>query len=143
MALNQDYAKNQVFIGEDKRLRYRIYQAGAVVNDDGTVTGTLEDVTGWAFTWKLRPSQVAETILLTKTSASGIAIEGTYDVVPAANTQYVVVTLDDLDTWDPDADPPVAFSPATYHYALKRTNAGAETVLVWGKLPLAKVTTRL
>lgn len=111
-------------VGEDKKLRFSIYT-------DSTKTG-VQDVTGFALSWKLAtaPGQAA---LVTKTVGSGIAISGVFNADPDLNTQVIEVTIDDVDT-QPDSG--TALAAATYFHELKRTDAGLEAVLAYGKLRL-------
>lgn len=150
MALERNVASGEFFQGEDMPIEFEILED--VVLDTATpdeagnptiVSGTPVDVSAWSLVWILRSSQKAAAALLTKTSGSGIAITGTYDADRSTNTQRVIVTLDDLDTYDDtDPDAVVELAPRVYAYSLKRTDAGSETVLVWGNLPLGKVTAR-
>jgi hypothetical protein len=151
MALERNVAEGKFFQGEDKTFTFEILDTvvldTATLDSDGNpaiTSATAVDVTGWALSWILRIGQnTADPALLTKTVGSGIAITGVYNSVRATNTQRVVVTLDDLDTYDDTVSPTVELTaPKDYAYSLKRTDAGSETVLVWGVLPLGKVTNR-
>jgi len=149
MALERNFAENKYFVGEDKELEFEILGDDVVLSateldEDGNpavVSGTPVDVTGWALTWILRNSQsAADPALLTKaTGGSGIQITGSYNATRDLNTQRVLVTVEDTDTWNP---PTTEFAAKEYAYSLKRTDAGSETVLVFGALPIGKVTAR-
>lgn len=122
-----DTDATRVFFDEDKLLRFPIVDAD----------GVPVDVSSWSFEWMLRSRVDApDPPLIVKTSGDGIAVTGTYDADPLVNTQRVVVTLADTDTYDPDADPPVLIRANTYVHALKRTDSGSETVLAFGKFKL-------
>jgi len=115
-------ASDNFFAGEDRTLSYEI------LADDGT---SMEDVSTFTLEWTLRkdvaakhPYRVQGSVVLTKTSALGISVTGTYDSVRATNTQRVIVTIADTDT--------EAFAGGRYVAALKRMDAGLESVLSHG-----------
>lgn len=86
---------------------------GAVqVNETGKQT---VDVSLWAVEWALGAESDTATPILTKTVGAGITLgaDGQVDVALAAG-----------DT--------AAFSPATYWYSLRRTDAGNVTILAFG-----------
>jgi hypothetical protein len=114
----------RMFLGEDRALEYQILDA-----DDATVA---KDVATWALSWMLkrRLSDVDASALVTKTSSSGITVAGSFDAVAATSTQRATVALADTDT-----DTLVA---GLYFYELKRTDAGLETVLAYGRLSLSR-----
>lgn len=103
-------ADDDWFKGEDKQLVYTIYQS------DGT---TAQDVTGWSLSWRLkrRKTDADAATLLTKTTSSGIAL-----TTPASG--IVTVSIADTDT--------DGISAGIAYHELKRTDAGAETVLTFG-----------
>lgn len=112
------------FVGEDKIFAFTIYQKSAA----GVLSPSRQDITGWALRWDLRRSDSeGDPVVLTKATGSGIAItngaqgEGT-------------ITLVDTDT--------DSLSPRVYRHALKRTDDGSETVLLFGNAVLKKATTR-
>lgn len=111
------------FLGEDKQLEVTVLQADEVLP---------QDVTGWEFSWRLKrhPDDDDDDSLLTKTSADGISVTGTFDVSPAVNTQRVVVAIADTDT-----DP---LPEGLGHHELKRTTPGFETVLSYGTVHLVR-----
>lgn len=129
MAMKQDItAADLWFAGEDKQLEFEILQSDGV---------TPQDVTGWALEWTVRkypwnadPPSVQKT---TAATPGGIAITGTYNSVRGSNTQRVVVTVADTDT--------ETLSPLTYAHALKRVDAGSETVLAYGDFELLSAAT--
>lgn len=122
MAMKQDItAADLWFAGEDKQLEFEVLQS------DGA---TPQDVTGWTFEWSVRRrSWDADPPTLQKTSAAGgITITGAFNAVRTSNTQRVVVTVADTDTENLD--------PLDYAHALKRIDAGSETVLAYGDFTL-------
>lgn len=137
MAYNRDItAADQVFYDTDRLLRYTIYQGGSTAAEIAAGTAIPEDVTGWALTWVLKKKVDGAALIEKATSGSGIVISGVYDADPSVNTQRVEVTIDDTDTYDPDASPEIEIRPGDYVYALKRTDAGGETILAYGKFKL-------
>lgn len=106
------------YVGEDKQLSYTVYTTNAKT--------VIQDVTGWALSWKLRKKRAdADPAILSKaTGGSGITITGTFNSDPAVNTQRVVVTIADTDT--------DALTPLGYWHELKRTTDGQETILAEG-----------
>jgi len=110
------------FTGEDKTLKFPVYQGDDV---------TPQDVTGWGLTWILRRKDAdADPALLVKTPT----ITGTYNATPALNTQRVEVSIVDTDTEN--------FAAGTYRYSLKRTDDGSETILAYGDAVLQQATAR-
>lgn len=100
-----------------------------------------EDVTGWEFAFYIRLKDTSpDPPLLEKRSGSpgGVSITGTYSATRSANTQRVIVSIDDSDT---DADSDFTQKAKKYRYALKRMNTDFEKVVVRGNLPLLKATT--
>jgi hypothetical protein len=117
MAVESNIAESDdFFIGEDKSLTWTIYQS------DGT---TAQDVTGWALSWtvKRREGDLDASAVLTKTTSSGIEL-----TTPASG--IVTVTVADTDT--------DSLHPQTYYHELKRTDAGFETVLTYGRMVLRR-----
>jgi len=149
VAYRRDYPKvNDIIIGDDLAFHYEIFQDDLVATFDSAtgqdiyVSGTPEDVTTWTFRWELRVKDTATgAAILSKTTVSGITITGTYDADHAANTQRVVVTIADTETYS-DAQV-VLIPPKTYVYSLKRDDAGSEKTLVYGKFVLQEKPARL
>jgi len=109
-------AENQdfsMFRGEDKVLEVTLVPAVVI--------------TGWALTFTLRLSTSGPTALVEKTVADGIVITG-------GATGVFQVTLADTDT--------VSLTPGKYVFDCKRTDAGSETILVYGILTLLAEVTR-
>jgi len=113
------------FVGEDKIFAFTIYQKTAA----GVLTSTPQNITGWALRWDMRRTDSeADPVVLTKASGgSGITI------TDGPNGQGQVL-IDDTDT--------DTLVPRLYRHALKRTDSGSETLLLWGSASLAKRTTR-
>jgi hypothetical protein len=110
------------FTGEDKTLSFEIFSSDGV---------SMEDVSGWALEWVLRktvtgkaPYKAQGAAVVTKTTASGITITGTWDSVRATNTQRVEVSIADTDT--------ESLAGGRYVQSLKRTDADNEAVLSHG-----------
>jgi hypothetical protein len=139
MSLEQNITvEHTLFAGEDKQLKFEILAAGA---DPASPVAAVQNVAGWTFAWTLRAAvrsidphrAQATAIAVAKTSASGIAIEGTYNASRALNTQRVVVTIADTDT--------ETLAGGTYVQALKRMDDGSESVLCHGTVALLKAAT--
>lgn len=129
-------AADEIFIGEDKVLRFPIY------TDDAATA--VVDVTGWALQWTQRKHDAAVTALIeksTETSPPGITLEGVYNSDPAVNTQEVVIHLEAADSYDPAASPPTALKAGTYRHGLRRTDSGFQTQLSYGDIPWLRSTT--
>jgi hypothetical protein len=131
-------ADDKVFFDTDQALSYTIASGNPTAAQLAANAYVPADVTGFSFAWVLKATPDASTALITKTTAAGgITITGVYNVAPLVNTQRVRVQLEDEDTYGPDPTPAIIVAaPGTYHYALKRLNAGAETIYVWGKFRL-------
>jgi hypothetical protein len=106
------------FTGEDKSLVFTIYQA------DGT---TAQNITGWALSWmvKRNATDADGSALVTKTTAGG----GVVLTTPASGV--CTVTVEDTDIAN-------IVGGNSYVHELKRTDAGAETVLSYGSLVLGQ-----
>lgn len=137
MAYERDVVEaDQVFFDTNKRLVFTAYEGNPTAAEILAGTATPQDVAGMEFSWTLRKTLTSAARLIYKTSGDGITIEGSYNATPASNTQRIVVTLSDKDTYDPDADPPVSIKAANYFHALKRTDDGSETVYTHGRFLL-------
>lgn len=138
MAYNRDItADDKVFFDTDRLLRYTVYQGDPTAAQIAAGEALPQDVSGWALAWVLRRKVNSEDPpLIEKTISAGIEIVGTYDAAPGVNSQRVEVTLEDTDTYDPDANPPVQIKAGSYVYALKRTDDGGETILAYGTFKL-------
>lgn len=113
----------EYFIGTDHQFVYEILNEGetAAIN-----------IASWTLSWmvKRRKSDADVDAVLTKTTTSGIAIDGTFNATPGTNTQVATVTVDDTDT--------LTLPPGSYYAELKRTDAGFETVLAYGVLTIKR-----
>lgn len=112
----------QLFQGEDRRYLFTILDVAEAV---------AIDITTWTLSFMVKryTSDADASALITKTAAaSGIVISGTFNSVPATNTQIATVTVEDSDT--------TAIGEGLYHYELKRTDAGFETILAYGAFEL-------
>lgn len=138
MAYNRDItADDQMFYDTDRVLRYQVFQGSPTLEEVLANTAIPDDVTGWSLVWVLRRSAKATAILIEKSTAGGgITITGVYDADPLANTQRVLVAIDDTDTYGPVVDPVEIVKPGVYEYALKRLDPGSETILAWGSFEL-------
>jgi hypothetical protein len=149
VAYRRDFTKvNDIIIGDDLAFHFEIFQSDLVATFDSTlgqdvyVSGTPEDVGAWTFRWELRVKDTSTGVpILSKTTAGGITITGTYDAVHSANTQRVVVTIADTETYS-DAGA-VLIPPKTYVYSLKRDDPGSEKTVVYGKFVLQEKPARL
>lgn len=131
-------AADHVFLGEDKILRYKIWE-------DHEKTIPI-NVAAWELIWVLRKTDKAEDpALIVKAntdSPPGIAVIGVFNADPLVNTQEVEVTLLDTDSYDPTVSPAVKLKRAKYRYSLKRMDDGAETILTFGDFQFLQATAR-
>jgi hypothetical protein len=125
----------------DVVLPFRIYDGDGLTDDELQAlitagTATEKDITSWdlAFTVR-RKLNSADPPLIYKETGDGITLEGTFGGSPL---QTVLVALEDTDTYDPDSSPAVLIKEGVYVYALKRLDAGAETVLAYGNLTIQR-----
>jgi hypothetical protein len=111
--------------------------AFAIVDKNGIPV----NVATWAIAWQLRKPTLFykdgyrrmldyDAAAINKTTSSGVAVEGTYNVDPAQNTQLVVVTLDKTDS--------VNLTAGDYEFELWRTDDGFEQSLEDGPVTLDK-----
>lgn len=112
------------YVGEDKTFAFIVYQKTAA----GLLTSTPQDITGWALRWDVRRSDnEADPVVLSKSTAVDITI------TPGTGGTGTIAIADT----DTDALP-----ARLYRHALKRTDAGSETVLLYGNAVLTKRTAR-
>ena len=111
----------ELFQGEDHKYVFTI--------KNGAQT-TCIDIAGWTLSFMVKQykSDADLSAVVTKTTAAGIVISGTFNANPAVNTQVATVTVDDTDT--------IAVTDRLYSYELKRMDAGFETVLAYGTFNL-------
>ena len=105
------------FIGEDRTLRFSVADSA----------GLAQNISGWTLEWVLRERPWGTQALVTKTTSAGITITN------AAGGVCEVAVADD-DT--------INLAPGAYFHTLRRTNAGAETVLAFGDAILQQPATR-
>jgi hypothetical protein len=126
MAIEFNIPEDKVFMGENKKLRFKIYQADGV---------TPLDLTGRSLIWVVRKTDKAsDPAILSKATAgaAGIAIVGAYNVDPTINTQVAEVSIDAADT--------SVLRPLTYRHSMKEVTD--TTILSFGDFPLAQATAR-
>jgi hypothetical protein len=120
MAIEHHFTKDDhIFRGEDKHLRFPVYE------EDGV---TPKDVSGMALAWVMRGRAANAPELIRKTTDDGISVEGAFNIDPDLNTQEVVVDILDTET--------EGIAAGNYRHALKRTDEGSETVLSFGDFVL-------
>ena len=105
-------------IGEDRTIRIDVVQSDDV---------TPQTMTGWALTWELLDRR-GGTVLLTKTTASGIAIGN-----GAGTNDRATITVADT-----DIEGITGIAPGTFYHVLRRTDAGNEAVLAFGDAVLQR-----
>lgn len=113
-------------------------KAWKVADYDADATGaTAKDITGWAITLEIRRApSTPGTALLTKTVGSGLTISGTFNSVLATSTQVVTWTNADTDL----TTTIFGANGGRFHYSLKRTDAGFETILAYGAIVIERAT---
>lgn len=123
MALRQNITTN-FFTGEDKQLTCTVYQAGTTLDQAEAGTGTPQNITGWALSWMLKKRQTDTDAAakVTKTTAGGTISMTT----PGSGVCEVGISDTDID----------ALPAGLYWHELKRTDAGSETVLIYGTFVL-------
>lgn len=85
--------------------------------------GNCVDMSGWTITFVVRATPTGSTLLSLSASVSG-----TYNADPDVNTQKAVAPITDTDT--------DALTAGLRYYAWKRTDAGNETDLDYGLIPV-------
>jgi len=105
----------------------------SILNDGETAA---VNILNWTISWMLKEdvNDADASALLTLTTASAIVVSGTYNSVPATNTQVATVTIADTDT--------TSLEPMQAVWELKRTDAGLETVLAYGRIELLRAVHR-
>jgi hypothetical protein len=111
------------FLGTDHQFVHSILDSAQAV---------AIDISGWelSFMIKRSRSQPDANASLTKTTSSGIAITGAFNVDPDTNTQVATVSIDDTDT--------DALAAGSYVWELKRTDAGLEAVIGYGPIRMIR-----
>jgi hypothetical protein len=105
-------------------------QLTVTVYTDSTETA-IHEITGWALSFMVKDdlSDADAQAVLTKTTAAGIVISGSFHVNPTSNTQRATVTLTAANTTIPQR---------VYWWELKRTDSGSETRLAHGLLAVGQ-----
>ena len=114
--------KHPILRDADQTISVRVAQSGASDGDVAANLAPIENITGWTLRWHL-VEHLGATIALTKATNNGITIVGVYNVDPALNTQYAVITLSAADA---------ALADDIYDHGLWRTDNGANTPLCKG-----------
>lgn len=101
--------------------------AFTILNDTETAA---VDITTWqlSFMVKRRLSDLDANALITKTTPSGILVDGDFDPSPIVNTQVATVSIADTDTAN--------LAPGLAYYELERSDSNAETPLASGTIEL-------
>jgi hypothetical protein len=147
---------DRFFLGTDFGLEYVLYEQPSDMTDaefqalidaalaDDTVPDLVPiDLAGKTWAWVLRlKDKSPDPALIEKTSADGITIEGVYNADPDLNTQVMVVSIVDSDSYDPDASPAVELKPKKYRFSVKRMDDGFEQVHVFGTFQFLQATAR-
>ena len=122
MALEQNITlDDHWFKGADQQFRFTIVDS----------SGNAQTMTGWALEWVLRRlSPSSSTAVLTKNTSGGTIVISS----GSGTDDRATVTVTDDDTLNIPA--------GTYHYAIRRTDAGNEQVLAFGTAELQAVATR-
>jgi hypothetical protein len=118
MAIQRDIvAADNFFLGEDKILEFTVFGPDGMLN-----------VGGLPLEWNMRKTDKAgDPAILTKGIGTGLTIIGSYNAVPATNTQRVDVTFVPADT--------IGLKPnVAYRHSLKRKDANAEEILSFGAI---------
>lgn len=113
-----------LIIGEAKVLVFTIYTDATTDADIINGRGTIQDVSGYTFRWRLRTRGTSPSNVIEKSTASGISIIGVFNSDPDLNTQKVHVNLDASD-W-------TSVVEAKHDHGLWRTDAGNEIALTGG-----------
>lgn len=100
----------RLLVGEDKDVVLE------VLDRDGDPV----DTSGWTTSLVISTTLVSAA-LMTKSGSVG----GTFDADRATNTQRITFALTDDET--------ATLTAGTYQYSIKRTDAGSEAILSWGK----------
>lgn len=111
----------EYWLGTDQAFDFTIYRSKA--------KSQIRDITGYTLSFMVkRAKSDADASALFTGSAT---ISGTYAADPASNTQKATAQIADTDL-------PVSTTAGQVHWELKRTDAGAESVLAFGPLLLRR-----
>ena len=119
------------YSGEDREFAF-----GPFTDADGAQLDVADEDFSWVvrrtYVDHLGTTRMAAAVTLTKTTDSGITIEGAFNEVEASNTQRVVVRVNRADTLDvPVGD---------YVHELAKTTTGEWKVFAGGTAPLTAAT---
>lgn len=111
----------EYWLGTDRALDFTVYTSLGL--------STIRDVTGYTtnFMVKTTPDDPDAAALL---SIDGV-VSGTFNANPSVNTQKITVTI-------PDDATDTELQPIRAHWELKRTDAGQETPLAYGRIQLRR-----
>lgn len=138
MAYQRDITDaDQIFYDTDRALVYTVAEGNPTTEDFASNAYIPADVSAYDLTWVLKKTAKSAVVLIEKsTTNGGLTVTGTYDADPVTNTQRVRVLIQDTDFYGPELDPVPIVPPGVYQYALKRLDAGAETILAWGSFEI-------
>lgn len=134
MALETNFgADAHLFVGEDKHV---IIGGGAapdgnehhILEYPGDASSAVVNVSGFAMTCEVRTALDAASPVFTLTTSGGeITVGGVFNASQALNTQYVDIFISDTNSL-------LLVPPGTYYWALKRMDAGLETIIAFGTM---------
>ncbi len=111
---------DEIWLGTDLTRSFHI-------KDEAETTSI--NISGFALSYmvKRHKDDADASAILTKTTAGGaIVIAGSFNATPASNAQRATLTLTDTDT--------SSLYEGLYHWELKRTDDGSETVYAYGRM---------
>lgn len=111
---------DEIWLGTDLTRSFHI-------KDEAETTSI--NITGFALSYMVKRDKddADASAILTKTTAGGaIVIAGSFNATPASNAQRATLTLADTDT--------SSLYGGLYHWELKRTDDGSETVYAYGRM---------
>lgn len=109
-------------LGDDATFQFTVYRSKA--------KSAIRDISSYTMTFMVKRNKSdADGSALFSGSAT---VSGTYHADPATNTQVAQVTIADTDL-------PTSTTAGQVHWALKRTDAGAEQVLAYGRMLLIRL----
>jgi hypothetical protein len=100
--------------------------------DTDSTGATAKNITGWTVALDIRTKDSASTAKY----AATLSVTGTFNSVAASNTQRARWTCADTDL----TTAIFGANGGTYRYSIKRTDAGAETVLQYGDIVIQRAT---
>lgn len=127
---NNIIASDPLYQNAARTLSFTVYADASTDEQIALGTATCQDIAGYTLRWRMQDRNNQRTVRITKTSATGISITGTFNATPASNTQRAVVTLAAADV-TADLD--------TYDHGLWRTDSGSEVPLCTGTVVVKSV----